>query len=218
MPFSYANALPQLEHGASLRFVLPAIAAGAIVLAPVARRAPIVTAIVACVSAIAAFIQLIVTFSNDAVTIGAFASGAVVVALALLSIRHRIAGFAATTLAAALLLAGSQSARARAASFYAGEMPKINGAPTPFFDWFHAHPHAAQVIDIRAGELLVLAPSAQIADADSVQCRNARRQDAWIVVGTDPDVPNALRQTRMRQALRCGRTIFNDGDVVVAAP
>lgn len=221
MPFSYGNNLPQLADGASLRFAIPVMAIGVLLIAPLARRFVIFTTAVAAASAIIGVVQLAFIFSNDMLTIPALAGASIVFGLiALTSVARvrRAASTGAAFAAVAFFIIGAHLGQSRAPAFYAAEMPKIGSRTTLFFRWFRRHPHKTEVLDIRAGELLVLAPQSQIADAANVDCARALAQGAWIVVGTDPDVPKELEAKRMLAAWDCGRAMFHDADVVAVSP
>jgi hypothetical protein len=216
-PLSFVSYLPTLATGASLRYALPGMAVGALALAPIARRFPLPIAIAGTLSAAFGLAQVFEIFVNDRFTIISWAGVVIIGALA--TIREPMVRAVAVSLSTlSLFLAGAGLARARATSFYADEMPKTQGNPTAFFEWFTRHAHVADVIDIRAGELLVLAPGAHIVDAAQVDCEAASRAGAWIIVGVDRDVPMALREARFAGARKCGPTLFSDEAIVVSSP
>lgn len=214
-PFSFAGSVPQLAGGASLRFMLPVLAAGVLAMAPLARRFPVGVALLAGVSAAAGIVHVAAIFANDSLTTPALF--AALAAAAALVFRHRVSRIAGAALIVALVLWGAWSAAWRAPAFYAGEMPRISRHSTHFFAWFRRNPHDARVTDIRAGELLVLAPSVRVSDTSGVSCRNGGSH-AWIVVGTDPDVAPGIETERLAHARRCGRVLYADRDVVVVQP
>lgn len=218
IPFSFANYLPQLANGASLRYALPGIACGLLALVPLARAAPQTTAIGALAFAVAGLARIFAIFVSDGVTPIPFAAAAIVLALALLAYPKRWAAIASAVLIAGIFFFGTYSASTRAYSFYADEMPRIGSQPTQFFSWFAEHPHDAQAVDLAAGKLLAMAPSARIFDADSVACARAARDGAWVIVGTSPDVSTAQRDAQMEAAKRCGPVLFQDADVIVSEP
>lgn len=216
-PYSYVNPLPQLALGNALRYDMAALAIGAVCLAPLARAVPALLASLALLSALAGIVRLIVVFSSDGVTPIAFGGAALVVVLAIFS-RTRVAGVVAGALCFALFAFGTYSASTRAYSFYGDEMPRIGNGPTTFFTWFAQHPHTVMTLGIRAGELLVMAPSATVIDTGDVDCAAAVRDGAWLVVGADRDVTASTLSERMRAARRCGSAVFSDADVLAVSP
>ncbi len=211
-PVGYAvSGVQYLATGSSLRYCLPALALGAVCLAPLARRLPIGIALLAAASAVLGIVQLYLIFENDSITPTAFEAAAIVLSLSIVAFStrwRRTAAAAASIVVAAIVLYGVGPASVRAASFYADEMPRIDNHSTRFFKWFAKHPHAAEVVNIQNGELLMLAPKARIVSADAVQCEFAARSKMWVVVGVGGESYNGART--------CGRVLFDDGDVIVA--
>jgi hypothetical protein len=216
-PFSFATYLPTLATGASLRFALPGLAVGAITLAPIARRFPLALTIVGILSTIFGLAHVFQVFANDRFTIVSWVAVVIIAALATIPNPALRAATVSVSMFA-LFLGGAYLARSRASSFYADEMPSVQGRPTAFFEWFTQHAHAAEAVDIRAGELLVLAPGTHIADAAEIDCEAAGRDGAWIIVGVDRDVPPALRKARFDAARKCGPTLFSDDAFIVSNP
>jgi hypothetical protein len=216
-PLSFASYLPTLATGASLRYALPGLAIGALALAPIARRFPRAILVAGVLSSIFGIAHIFQVFANDSFTIISWAGVGVISALAMIPERTtRAAAVAISTLA--LFLRGVDLARVRATSFYADEMPRVGGRSTLFYDWFTQHAHSAYVVDLRAGKLLVLAPSTHIVDGLQIDCDAARRDGSWIIVGADRDVPIPVREARFEAARKCGPALFGDAAVVVSKP
>ena len=212
-PFSYANNLPQLALGTSLRFALPALAAGAIGLAPLARAASAIVGVLGVVSAVAGFVRLLFLTAGDAITpIGVACAAIVLVAagVAFAPNMRRVAAITATVATLALFLFGANVASAQVTSFYRDVLPKVAGRSTGFFAWYRAHPHDAEAININAGMLLTLAPDSRIIDGQSVDCARAAIEGAWIVA--------VAGDRRLDDARRCGSVLFQDADIVVTVP
>jgi hypothetical protein len=212
-PMGYAapGIIQYLATGSSLRYDLPALALGAVCLAPLARRIPAVIAVLAAISTVAGIVQLYLIFENDSITPTAFVAATIVLLLAMVALSpswRTGAAAAASFVVAAIILYGVGPASVRAASFYADELPRIDGHSTKFFNWFSKHPHAVEAVNIRNGQLLMLAPGKQIVSADAVQCELARRKNLWVVVGSAGE--------NYERARTCGRVLFEDGDVIVA--
>ncbi len=216
-PLSYRSYLPTLADGASLRYALPSFAIGALALAPLACRFPRVFVIAGILSAAFGIVHVFLTFVNDSFTIISWAGVVAIGALALIR-NARTRAVAMTLATLALFLGGAFQARLRAASFYADEMPSVNGHATTFYDWFAANPHAAHVVDLRAGMLLVFAPATHIVDAAQVDCAEASRDGSWTIVGIDRDATAARKEATFTSAQRCGPTLFRDAAAIVSQP
>ncbi len=216
-PLSFRSYLPTLAGGASLRYALPALAVGTLALAPLARRFQRTIAIAGILSAAFGIAHVFLTFANDSFTIISWAGVVAIGALALIR-NPKTRAIAMTLATLALFLGGAFQARMRAASFYADEMPRVDGRSTTFYDWFAGHSHAAHVVDLRAGTLLVIAPSTRIVDAANVDCDAARRDGAWTIVGVDRDATAAHSEATFESARECGPTLFSDAAAIVSEP
>jgi hypothetical protein len=212
-PFAYSNDLPQLALGWSLRYNLAELAIGALCLAPLARRFPIPFAILAVISALAGFARLLFILNHEPSILIAFVVSVLMgicVIVAFMPQARAAGGFIAAGIGIALLLYGSRTAYAHAPESYAIIAPRISGNETAFFSWFHAHPHDAESINLRAGALLMLAPASRIFDTDDVACARAALEDALIVVGKG--------DARAEAARSCGRVAFEDADFIAVLP
>jgi hypothetical protein len=216
-PLSFRSYLPTLAGGASLRYALPALAVGTLAFAPLARRFQRTIAIAGILSAAFGIAHVFLTFANDSFTIISWAGVVAIGALALIR-NPKTRAIAMTLATLALFLGGAFQARMRAASFYADEMPRVDGRSTTFYDWFAGHSHAAHVVDLRAGTLLVIAPSTSIVDAANVDCDAARRDGAWTIVGVDRDATAAHSEATFESARECGPTLFSDAAAIVSEP
>jgi hypothetical protein len=204
-PFGYANNLPQLALGWSLRYDLPALVLGVLCIAPLARRMSLIVVILSIVSALAGFARLLYILNHDPTILVAVAfacTAGIAACLAFLPHMRRASGLLGGAAAFALFFYGSSVASTNAVSFY--------GDSHSIYAWFHAHPHAAESVNFRAGTLLMLAPEVRIIDADGIDCEGARRQKAWIVVGTG--------DIRAQDARGCGRVLFEDADAIAVFP
>jgi hypothetical protein len=212
-PFAYANDMPQLALGWSLRYDLPELAIGALCLAPLGRRFPMALAILAAISTIAGLARLLYILNHDATILIAFIAAIFVAGVALLAFfppTRRPASVAAGCIVAGLLLYGARTAHANAAEAYAVVAPRISGHETAFFAWFQSNPHVAESVNLRAGTLLMLAPASRILDADDVACERAAHEDALIVVGKG--------DARAQAARSCGHVAFEDADFIAVLP
>jgi hypothetical protein len=212
-PFAYANNLPQLALGWSLRYNLAELAIGALCLAPLARRFPIPFAMLAVISAIAGFARLLFILNHDLSILVAFLAAVLMGICALVAFMppaRAAGGFIAAGIGIVLLLYGSRTAYTQAPESYAIVAPRVGGEETQFFAWFRSHPHNAESINLRAGTLLMLAPASRIFDADDVSCARAANARSLIVV--------AKGDAREQDARTCGHAVFDDADFLVVAP
>jgi len=216
-PLSFQSYLPTLAGGASLRYALPSFAIGALALAPLARRFPRAIAVAGLLSALFGIVHVFLTFANDSFTIISWAGVAAIGALALVR-NPKSRSVAMTLVTLALFLGGAFQARMRAAAFYADEMPRVDGRATTFFDWFAAHAHAAHVVDMRAGMLLVFAPNTRIVDAAQVDCDAARGDGSWTIAGVDRDATAARSDATFAAVRKCGPPLFADAAAIVSEP
>ena len=207
-PFGYANDMPQLALGWSLRYDLASLALGMLCLAPLGRRFPTSIAVLATCSALAGIARLLYILNHDTTILIAFLCSVVVSLAAIAAFFtpfRRVAAIAAAAPALALMLYGSNVAAAHVAGFYA---VSTNG--TGFFRWFESHAHDAESVNLRAGELLMLAPSARVYDADAVSCSRAAAESAIIILA------KGARSAPVAKG--CGEVLFEDADFVAVLP
>lgn len=230
LPFGFSASVPQLAAasvsagGGSLRFDLPAMACGAALLAIGAARVPLAAIALGAAAAIAGLVDVQRIFWNDAPTRSTVPAVALGVALLLLALRRRTSLTRGAVYVYVLVLSCVAGALAggRAVAFYdAGMRAPIMQTPTGVFAILaQLQPRAVVVLDVRAGAVGMLVPGAAVYDdLDRDPCAQARRLDALLVDGTDPDVPAALHERRRSLTLRrCGRVVYEDAAAVIAAP
>jgi len=218
LPFGFASSVPQLSAGTSLRFELPAMAAGALVACAIAARTPITVGSLAAVAALWGEASWFVLYRNDVAT---WFGAPLVAAIAgcAFAFRKRAIGLAVGVSACAALMIFGYVAAARAVGFYAAAAAGQEH-PTGLYGWLQSHrPKAIVAVDIHPGAVSVLTHETAVFDAAGADaCAQARKSRALLVVGTDPAVPNKSRAFRFAQARRCGVKLYGDAESIVAAP
>lgn len=204
-----------LAWGTSLRYLLPAAAAGALVATAFASRAPIATAIAGCALAAIGSTGVVSVFNNDA--LAAFAPYAMVVMLAAAAIPWR-RPFAFIIMAAVVVAVTANDASARAPGFYGDWMHAPNGQPTRAFEWIADHgPRRIATLNVRTGAVTMASPATwtlPLSDP-ATACEQARANRALLFIGSN----ESSDETALRQQLSwCGSALYRDGAAVIIAP
>jgi len=212
VPFGYANDVPQLAGGQSLRYALPFVALGAAALCTVGRRAApalIAAAIVASVAGIAGVWTL---YWNDAAThdvwLALILAGIATIAVASL----RAGAWRSAIGAAAFCLAAAWAgglAGARPAAYLADRYGAA-GVPAGVFGAFATTSFERVVaIGLPAGAATLVRPGVDVYDAEPGEaCARARALRAGLLLALPAAAP----------ALSCGRAVFRDAASALIAP
>ncbi len=218
LPFGYATDVAQLATGASLRFAAPAIAAGALLLLPLAMRVPLTSTLLLGLCALYGAGLVIALFYNDLPALLALLVALLAVAVVAYVSRTRrawpaAAGIAAVSVAAYLLAASHP------VDFYADAL-RVRGRPTGVYAWLgRAQPPAIGGWGLSIGTVNVLAPRARTLELpDENACAIARQQNLLLVAVAEDGRPDAFNAARLTAARRCGRVRYDDGIAVVTAP
>ncbi len=215
MPFGYDSVgAPQLATGASLRFAAPAIALGALVLAPLLLRYPRWSAALLWLFALQGASGVLAVFWNDAPTRSALLVAALALAIAVTARRIRawLAPLAfALAIAVAVRLAGAHPLD------YYRDAARARGESTGIDTWLaHAPIAALDGWGLRIGVVNVLAPQIRTYDTNGrAPCAFARRTHAVLVALAQPGPP-ARNRARLARARRCGRVLYDDRLAVAA--
>jgi hypothetical protein len=211
MPLAYADARPQLETGASLRYAAPVIALGALLVTRLAARAPIVAAVLFATSAVFGTVSILSIFWNDASTHVALAVGLLTVANVVLARALRARWLLVAGFAAAVVLAAHDGARHPLDYFV--DAQRFNGRPSGVYEWIaREQPAAVGGWGLRIGIVNVLAPSARALDLpDTTPCATARRQHVLLIAVAENDRPPEINAQRLRDARSCRPVRFDDG-------
>jgi hypothetical protein len=214
LPFGFSDSDPQLATGASLRILLPALACGAIALAPVAARLPIPAAFVALVASVIGIRSTAALFWNDAATRDLWTVAVLVLAVgcAMTALGRAWRPAAAAGLICALLAVAGM----RAALHPLGYLDDWLGGPatpTRVFDAIAAdHPNAIVTAGVRAGSIVIASPQTRVIDGlDGDELAQARGGRAWLLIARD----NSVRQQLARQSAAAGDVRYEDSAVLL---
>ena len=218
LPFGYATDVAQLATGASLRFAAPAIAAGALLVLPIAVRVPLTATAVLALCALYGSGLVLALFYNDAPTLLALpvaliAAGAVALARRLRRPWPVAAAIVAVALAANLLAASHP------VDFYADAL-RVRGHSTGLYSWLaRAQPPAVGGWGLAIGAVNVLAPLARTLELpDAGACALAARRQLLLVAVAEEGRPDSFNAARLSAARRCGSVRYDDGIAVIVAP
>lgn len=218
LPFGYASDVAQLATGASLRFAAPAIVAGALLMAPLARRAPGVATAILGLSALFGAAYVYAIFWNDAPARAAPAVALIAIATVKFSRLARRplpigVGFSVIAIAANLLAASHP------VDFYADAF-RVQGRSSRIYAWIETHrPRALGGLGLALGTVNVLSPRTRTLELpDNDSCFFARRENVLLVAVAQSDRSSESNRRRLATARRCGRLQYDDGNAAVVSP
>ncbi len=215
-PFGYANELPQLATGSSLRYALPALVAGSLSVTTPLKRFPQAAVIL---GAVAGGIQMrahVEIFWNDANVRGAFVVGGIVMLTALLPRRARSAYVAASLTGLLCYATRLDNDPAR----YADATISRFGATSRVFDWIAAErPPKIVAWETDGGLVTTVSPASIVLDAAaSDPCRQARDERALLILTVEHDETAARRAQLFASARQCGRVAYEDAGAIAIDP
>jgi hypothetical protein len=218
LPFGYETSVAQLANGASLRFAAPAFAAGALLLAPAARRLGVVATILLWISTLYGCWFVLAIFWNDGSTHIALAIAALGVAMAATANRTQLHLVNAVAFLAAVVLATHLAAR-HPLDYYNDSL-SVGGRSPGVYRWIErTHPAEIGGWGLRAGVINVLSPRTQTLDlTDTDPCAQAIAHGALLVAVAQNDLPSEANAQRLHTAHTCGSILYEDAVGVVAQP
>jgi hypothetical protein len=218
LPFGYETSVAQLANGASLRFAAPAIAAGALLLAPLVRRAGITATVLLWISTLYGCWFVLAVFWNDGSTHVALAIAALGVAIAAAANRTQLRLVTAAAFLAGVVLATHLAAR-HPLDYYNDSL-SVGGKSPGVYRWIErTQPAAVGGWGLRAGVVNVLSPRTQTLDlADTDPCARAREQGVLLVAVAQSDLPPDTNAQRLSAARACGRVLYADPIAAVEQP
>jgi len=218
LPFGYATSVAQLATGASLRFAAPAIAAGAIVLAPYARRIGRVATALLLASTAYGIWYVLAIFWNDGGTHVAIAFALLAVAVSALAHTQRVAWANAAAFALAVIAAVHLAAR-HPLDYYTDAL-RAGPSPPGIYRWIaRTRPAAVGGWGLRLGAVNVLSPLTRTMDLpDRDSCAQAQRRSAVLIAVAQNDLSSSANEQRLSAARQCGVTLYADATAVAAAP
>jgi hypothetical protein len=214
MPLAFADVRPELAGGSSLRYAIPAAAAGIIAAGALVARFATVSFVIAALSCAFGIVSTLAIYWNDGGTRSALAVAPVAVLLAYVSQRRRTIWPCAAGLALAIVAASWLAAR-HPVDYYA-DAYAVNGKPTQLFAWIaRAQPRALGGWGLRVGVADVLAPYARTLDlSETLPCASAQANGVTLVALAESDRSPWYNEQRLHVARRCGRVRFDDGIAV----
>jgi hypothetical protein len=218
LPFGYNTSVAQLATGASLRFALPAITAGAMILARPSLRLALLTTPLLLASALFGVSLVLAIFWNDAPArvaplVGLLAIGAFALARAVRRPWPIAIGFTTVAVVASLVAA------AHPADFFA-DAYSVGGRPAGLYAWIAKNRlPAIGGWGLALGSVNVLSPQTRTIELpDTDACVTARRLGLALAAVAENDRSATFNQERLRAARACGAILYDDGIAVVAAP
>jgi hypothetical protein len=218
LPFGYETNVAQLANGESLRFAAPAIAAGVLLLAPVARQFAAIATPLLWISTLYGCWFVLALFWNDGSTHVALAVAALGVAIAATANLTRLRFVTAVAFLAAVVLATHLAAR-HPLDYYNDSL-SVGGTSPGVYRWIErTQPAAIGGWGLRAGVVNVLSPRTETLDlADNDACALARAHAALLVAVAQNDLPSETNAKRLRTARECGSILYEDAISVVTRP
>jgi hypothetical protein len=216
MPLAYADTMPQLATGASLRYAAPAIALGALLLTPWAARLPRVAAALLILSAAFGAGAVLAVYWNDAPTRIAIPFALIAAGNVALARRLRAPWQIPAGLGIAVAVTWVLAARYPLA--YYTDALRVDGRATGAYAWIaRTQPRAIGGWGLKLGAVNALAPAARAVDLpEGDPCAAARANGVLLVAVAESTRSPAFNAARLKAARACGRIRFDDGLAVVA--
>lgn len=218
MPFGFANAQAQLVSGASLRYFAPAMACGALVIAPSLAAFASFALWLLLAATVLESLGVLAIFLNDRVSLAAVTLApavAVIVAVAhKLRLRYSLAVAAGCAIVVTVLLAGRTPTR-----FYADALA-VRGQRSGIYAWLaRAQPPRVAGWGLRIGTVAVLSPRSVAMDVpDADPCGHAQRANAVLVAVAESTQPDSFNRLRIHDAALCGRVLYRDPVAIAVEP
>jgi hypothetical protein len=217
-PLGFTHISEAFGTDTSLRYGLPFLVVGALVLAPLARRAPRTCFIIALLCALYGAYRVVNVFANDQMTRGTWWV-ILMVAFVVLVTPSRFRPGAGSLLAMGIaaytvVLAGSHPAG------YYDDWLDGSSRQTQLFEWIaHNEPSAVVGSHFRVGAINVVSPGTRVADALADEpCEEALRLHALLVLANEDPGTNATWERDRTRASVCGVTVYSDPWSVVVEP
>jgi hypothetical protein len=217
-PYGFRDDNPQLATGASLRFLVPALALGLTGALPLLRRFVVPTTIGCLALCAYQTYQVTAIFAIDPISRGwgvpALALGAAIVLDAGLS-RGVVSGLVGLALVHFIVRLPATDP----ASYYDDALSR-GPQRSHFFDWLvKARPSAIVGDQILLGYIVMMSPRTLAQNTVRVDpCGEARRASAFLAIADDPPTNATEFAARRAYGRACGTERYDDGDVLVVEP
>jgi hypothetical protein len=214
MPLAFADVRPELASGSSLRYAVPAAAAGIIAAGALIARFAGASFVIATLSCAFGIVSTLMIYWNDGGTRSALAVAPIAALLAYVSQRRRSVWPCAAGFAVAIAAASWLAAR-HPVDYYA-DAYAVDGKTSHLFAWIaRTQPPAIGGWGLRIGVADVLAPNARTLDlSETAPCAVANATGVRLVALAESDRSPWYNERRLRAARLCGRVRFDDGIAV----
>jgi hypothetical protein len=188
-----------------------------ILAAPARRLAGIATALLVASALYGVWIVFAV-FWNDGLTRIALPIAILTVVLAGVAHRRRVAWPCAAAFGLAVVATTYLGAR-HPLDYYADAL-RVGPTTPGIYRWIALHrPPAIGGLGLRLGVVNVVSPATRTLDlSDDGACERARREDVLLAAVAENDRPPQVNAGRIRDALACGETLYDDGIGIMAYP
>jgi hypothetical protein len=218
LPFGYDTSVAQLATGASLRFAAPAVAAGALALAPIASRFSYASIALLGAAAIYGVVYVLGIFWNDGSTHAALPIAVAAVAITA-AVRNRRPAWVPAAAFGVAVVATAYLAGRHPIDYYADSL-RVGPVQPGIYRWIAMrHPPQIGGWGLRLGVVNVLSPATQTMDLpDAAPCAVARRYGVLLAAVAQNELPPELNTQRLNSARSCGAVAYEDPIAVVAHP
>jgi hypothetical protein len=215
VPFGFADAHVQLATGNSLRYFAPAMAAGALILAPSLLRFPRIALRLLLFAILGEALQLLLIYWNDRVTLAALVA-AIAVPLAVAYARNAKARIPLAAAAAVAIVITTLLAMRTSTRFYADALA-VRGERSGVYAWLsRTQPPRVAGWGLRIGTVAVLSPRTLAVDVpDADPCGHAQQAGALLVAVAESTRPDSFNAARLHAAALCGTVLYRDPIAVV---
>ncbi len=217
-PFGFADAHAQLASGTSLRYGIPAMAVGALILAPHLLRFARVALGALLAGAIGECLQLVALYRSDWPTLLALAAAPIVPVTIACARRFRLRSVAYIAAGIAVIITTMLAGRSTVA-FYTDSL-SLHGYHSKIYAWI-AHERPARIAGwgLRIGTVAVLSPGSVASDvSDASACGDARRAHAVLIAVSEVTHSRAFNRARIHDAALCGATLYRDRVAIAVEP
>lgn len=218
IPYGFADAHAQLASGESLRYAAPAIAVGAIILAPHLLRFARVALWASLAGTLGEGLQLLAVYGADWPTLFAPAAACAVpltvVCARVLKRRRLLYVGSALAIIVTTMLAGRSTV-----AFYTDSL-SVHGYRSRIYAWIaRERPPRIAGWGLRAGTVAMLSPSSLAVDvSDTDPCGDAKHAHAILVAVKEATHGERFNDARMHEAALCGRTLYRDRLAIAVTP
>lgn len=218
MPFGFADTHAQLATGASLRYFAPAMAAGALILAPYTGRLAKLSLALLLLAVLGEWLRLLGIFRSDLpAMVGVVAAIIVPIIVAYArraGARSLLAGATGVAIFCTALVASRHTV-----DFYTDALT-VYGHRTGVYAWIaRKRPPRIAGWGLWGGTVAVLSPQTLAVDVpDEHACSHARAAAAILVAVAETTRSVEANAARLTAARQCGKLLYLDGFAVAVRP